>query len=210
MKELHIKKHHRVRIALLLGIMFLALGLLGACGDSKGGAKTAEEAFTGFFEAMQEGDVEAMQSYLASPAACPPLMNATKAQGKTIAALVSRASYAPPTVAEFDAGQLKEEDAPAKSAGAIVQINISNKNFLKVETMVSNAITADLSTFAAKKEGEKQKFLQESIEQAMENVSETTETAVSLLITNVDGVWKIQDAEQLAEVLFGNGALLDL
>lgn len=208
-------------VCLLLGLC-LALTLAachpGGSPNSKG-ADSAEAAFAEFFDALQSGQVEKAKGYLSKPESALVLSNVRKEQGDTILALLSNASYDIVSANEFDAGQfpdLPEDDAspapqsPQQTAGAILQVSIHGKDISQVTAQVSRDITADLSAFSSKKDKEKQKFIQQSIQSAMSHIENSPDLLLPVLVTKTENGWKLQDVNEVARALLGDGAILDL
>ena len=188
-----------------------SLALTG-CGSGGGAAADPDKAGTGFIDEVKKGNVEAAQAYLLSPESGDGMDTLTQAESGRIKESAASMNYTISSSTLFEgSGEATEDgqETQAEAEGALVVVDITNKDMAKVSEKLAATMQAEAGNFAAMSAKDMEKFWDNAIKDAISQTSATVTSSVDFVVVKGDGGWKIREADGFSAAVFGAGAILD-
>lgn len=204
--------------ALALLCASLLLVMFAACGAGSGKADSPEKAVSGYIDELKKGNVEKAQSYLVAPDAVANMDALAQADNSRIKESIGSMGYELASSAMFESAMemAAEEGKEAESAadavaydGALVVVNITNKDMTAVADKMTSVMTAESGNFTSMSEKDMKKFWDKTVKDALSQTTETMTNTVNFVLVNENGDWKIKEADGFFAAAFGMGAVLD-
>lgn len=200
------------RLGLVLGLFCAASLALSGCAGGGGSAADPDKAVSSFVDEIKKGNVEKAQSYLVSPESVEGMEAIAQAESNRIKESAGSLSYEIASSTMFEkASEVVEgaEESEAEYGGALVVVNVTNKDMAKVSEKLAAAMQAEAGNFATMSEKDMEKFWNNAIKSALSETTEVVTTPVDFVVVEEGRAWKIKEADDFFSAAFGAGAFLD-